>query len=200
MQLADAAVIRSGLVLARKHARKTTAFRYTQLNLRSIESNGTINTDLADIFDATEPLNAEYLTQENDIVIRLSAPYTAVLINESTTGMVISSNFVVIRTDERTLVPGYLYWLLNTRKVKKQIYENATNNMLGAINTKYFSTFEISNISVQQQRIIANLHLLAKRENQLLFELAAEKDKYHAIMINRIQKDMRRGICNDNEK
>lgn len=200
MHLEEAANIRSGLVLSRKQAREVSACRYPLLNLRSIAPNGTVDIDLVDIFDATEPLNPEYLTQKDDIVVRLSAPYTAVLIDKSTTGMVISSNFVVIRTDERTLVPGYLYWLLNTRKVKKQIYENATNNMLGAINTKYFSTFEISNISVQQQRIIANLHLLAKRENQLLFELAAEKDKYHAIIINRIQKEMRRGICNDNEK
>ena len=200
MHLEEAAIIRSGLVLARKQARETSACRYPLLNLRSIEPNGTINTDTLDIFYATEPLNPDYLTQEEDIIIRLSAPYTPVLIDRSTAGMVISSYFTVIRTDRDILIPRFLYWLLNTQKVKKQLYENTTNNMLGTINTKFFNQFEVHAIPIRQQKKLAALYILARRENQLLLALAEAKNRYYTMMIDKAHKEMKRGMNHDNEK
>lgn len=200
MRLNDLAVIRSGLVLARKQARETSQFRYSLLNLRSIEANGTININLVEMFYAAEPLSRDYLTHIGDVVIRLSAPYSAVLIDDSTAGMVISSNFAVIRVDNEILLPAYLHWLMNTAKVRKQIYENATSNMLGAINTKFLAGFEISVLPVAQQEKIAAINQLAKRETQLLSKLAIEKEKYYSAVIDKAQKEMRRGKKHDDEK
>lgn len=200
MRLNDLAVIRSGLVLARKQARETSQFRYSLLNLRSIEANGTVNINLVEIFDATEHLSQDYLTHIGDVVIRLSAPYSAVLIDASTAGIVISSNFAVIRVANEILLPAYLHWLMNTAKVRKQIYENATSNMLGAINTKFLAEFEISVLPVAQQEIIAAMNQLAKRETQLLSKLAIEKEKYYSAVIDKAQKEMRRGKKHDDEK
>ena len=106
--------VRSGLVLSRKLARENPVQRYRLLNLRSITPEGYIDLKEADVFDAKETLPREYLSQVGDIVIRLSAPYTAVLIDEESEGMVVSSNFVIVRTDPQVLLPDYLYWLLNT--------------------------------------------------------------------------------------
>lgn len=116
-----------------------------------------------DGFDAAEQLSPEYLTQVGDVIIRLTSPYTAVLIDEASAGMVVSSNFVIIRVDRNRLLPGYLVWLINTPKIRKAIYENTSSNMLGAINAKFFSEFEIPPLSILQQQKIAELYLLAKK-------------------------------------
>lgn len=198
MQLGDIATIRCGLVLARKQSKVPTVYHYPLLNLRSINDNGTINMDSVDVFDATEQLNPEYLTQIDDVIIRLSTPYTAVLIDSGTSGMVISSNFAAVRANKKYILPEYLFWLLNTAKVKKQIFVNTSSNMLGAIKTKYFSEFEVVPLPMEKQECLASFNNLARRESQLLLELATEKEKYYAFIIDKAQKEMRRGKKYDN--
>ena len=147
----------------------------------------------ADIYAAKEPLKREYLSQRGDIVVRLTAPYTAVLIDDTTSGMVISSNFVVIRIEDKQLMPEYLFWLLNTQKVKRKIYENTTSNMLGAVNAKFLMDFEITLPPTEYQQKIAQLNLLAKKENRLLRELATEKEKLYSCLLNQAYKRVKKG-------
>lgn len=191
MKLGDMASVRSGLVLARKDAKKVSPWLYKGLTLRSFNPEGYIDIDQLDTYHATEALNPVYLTRAGDVVIRLTAPYTAVLIDEQTEGCVISSNFVVIRTDRTRLIPAYLAWLLNTEAEKRKIFENASSNMLAAIKSKYFLDYDLADLPLAEQLKIADLNNLARRETKLLRELAAEKEKYYAHMIASVQKRMR---------
>lgn len=193
MKLEDLASIRSGLVLSRKQSKEPTAQRYPLINLRCMQHDGVIRLSEADIYEAKESLKEEYLSQKGDIIVRLTAPYTAVLIDETTSGMVISSNFVVIRIQDERLLTEYLYWLLNTQQVKRKIYENATSNMLGAVKAKFLVNFELNLISVEAQREIAQLNLLAKRESRLLKELADAKEKFYAGLMTQAYKRAKRG-------
>lgn len=193
MKLGNIAAVRSGLVLSRKQARNTTGIKYPLLNLRSINSNGYIDTEQLDVFDASEYLSLDYLSQVGDVIIRLSAPYTAVLIDEATAGMVVSSNFVIIRADHRELLPEYLFWLLNTPKVKRSIYENTSSNMLGAIKAKYFSDFEVPAMSIINQQKIADMNAFALKEIMLLRRLAEEKERYYSLLIDHTNKELKRG-------
>lgn len=197
MKLCNVAAVRSGLVLSRKEARGTFRIRYPLLNLRCIKPEGYIDMDQIDIFDAADSLSPEYLSQVGDVVIRLTAPYTAVLIDECTANMVISSNFVVIRVKRHEILPGYLFWLLNTQEVKRGIYENATSNMLGAVKAKYFSEFEIDPLPIADQERIISLNSLALREKQLLLQLVEEKEKFYTMAVDKIHKEMKRGNEND---
>jgi type I restriction modification DNA specificity domain len=190
VKLGDMATVRSGLVLSRKLSRVPTKYRYPLLNLRSIAPEGYIDTTFLDVYDAIERLAVDYLTQKNDVVIRLSAPYTSVLIDDETNGMLISSNFVVIRTDNKSISAEYLFWLLNTSKVKRQIFENTSSNMLGAIKPKFFADFEIDLLPMEDQKKIAALNKLARRERFLLTALAREKEKYYATVIDGLQDKM----------
>ena len=186
MKLQDLASVRSGLVLSRKQAKEPSEYRYPLINLRCIQQEGTIQLNEADIYEAKEPLKEEYLSQSGDIIVRLTAPYTAVLIDETTSGMVVSSNFVVIRVEDESLLPEYLFWLLNTQKVKRKVYENTTSNMLGAVTAKFLTDFELTLLPLEDQYKIAQLNLLAKKENQLLKELATEKEKLYSYFLSKL--------------
>lgn len=193
MKLGNIATVRSGLVLSRKQAREPSDIQYPLLNLRSVQEGGYIDLAEADVFDATEYLSPEYVSQIGDVVVRLSTPYTAVLIDQSTAGMVISSNFVIIRTDRRELLPEYLFWLLNTPDVKRSIYENTSGNMLGAIKAKFFAEFEIAPLPISDQQKIAAMNTLALEETRLLRRLAEEKERFYSMMINRANNELKRG-------
>ena len=193
MKLGNIATVRSGLVLSRKQAREPSDIRYPLLNLRSINPGGYIEADQLDVFVAAEYLSPEYLSQIGDVIVRLTAPYTAILVDKVTAGMVISSNFVIIRADRRELLPEYLFWLINTPKIKRSIYENTSSNMLGAIKAKYFSDFEVPSLPIAKQQQIAVMNELALKETKLLRQLADEKERYYSLLIDRAYKEMERG-------
>lgn len=193
MKLQDLASVRSGLVLSRKQAKEPVGYPYRSINLRAIQPDASINLSEVDVYQAKEPLKPEYLSQIGDIIVRLTAPYTAVLVDETTEGMVISSNFVVIRIESEKLLPEYLFWLLNTQSVKRDIYENATSNMLGAVNAKFLAEIEIALLPIEEQHKLAQLYLTSRREIRLLRELAEEKERYYAKFLNQTYKKVKRG-------
>ena len=193
MKLGGIAAVRSGLVLSRKQAKGISSERYPLLNLRALNPAGYIDLSETDIFDSEEQLSSEYLTQYGDVIVRLTAPYTAVLIDESTAGMVVSSNFLIIRVDHHHLLPEYLFWLLNTPDIKREIYENTGSNMLGAVKAKFFSEYEITLLPLADQAKIAGMYAAAIKEAQLLRQLADMKAKYHSMLIDHIHNEMKRG-------
>ena len=192
MKLGEIASVRSGLVLSRKLARENPVQRYRLLNLRSITPEGYIDMNETDVFDAKETLPREYLSQVGDIVIRLSAPYTAVLIDEKSEGMVVSSNFVIVRTDPQELLPEFLYWLLNTSEVKHRMFENSSSNMLGAVKPKFFADYEITPLPIPEQQKIAAINALAKAESKLLRQLANAKEQYYEAILRNIFNEIKR--------
>ena len=193
MKLGSIATVRSGLVLSRKQAKGISSERYPLLNLRAINPAGYIDLSETDVFDSAGPLSSEYLTQCGDIVVRLTAPYTAVLIDESTTGLVVSSNFLIIRVDHHYLLSEYLFWLLNTPDIRREIYENTGSNMLGAVKAKFFSDYELTPLPLAEQTRIADMHALAIKETRLLQQLADAKSKYYSMLIDHIHNEMKRG-------
>ena len=192
-KLSEIAKVGSGLVLSRKAAKEEKGIVYDLLTLRAIQADGNIDMSLLDVFEAKESLSSDYITQRGDIVIRLSVPYTAVLIDESTEGMVVSSNFVLIRCEKEKLIPEYLFWLLNTRKIRRELLENTTGSVIGTIKAKYFSDFAIELLSVANQEKIATIDRLARREHDLLLRLAEERGLLYDHLLSQVQKEMRRG-------
>ena len=63
--------------------------------------------------------------------------------------------------------------------------------VLGAINARFFSEFEIPPLSILQQQKIAELHLLAKKETALLRQLSAEKERYYDLLIRNVHSIMK---------
>ncbi len=183
MQLGCCAEIRSGLVLSRKQAREKTENRYSLLTLKSIKPDATVSEGDLGIFDAVESLNKEYLTAIGDVIVRTSTPYTSVLIDEKTAGMVVSSNFVIIRCCNDILLPEYLFWLLNTETVKKDIFKNSAGNMLAAIKPQYFCDLDIELPGLREQKLIADFNMTARKELELLERLKIEKEKLYQFCL-----------------
>ncbi len=190
------ATVRSGLVLSRKQATGEEGIPYRLLTLRAVHPEGRIEADKLGVFHAAGRLPEEYVAQEEDIVIRLTEPYTAVLVDATTAGMVVSSNFTLVRVggEPRKILPGYLFWLLNTRGVKRDIYGHSAGNMLGAIHPRYFAGMEIELPPIARQRTIAALHALALRETVLLRRLAEEKRRHCNLAIAKAMNETTEGM------
>lgn len=186
--LGDIVRFRSGLVLRRKEAKEKTEFQYPLLTLQSMNPKGRIDHDSLKSFWTAEALNPEYLTRPGEIVLRLTAPYTAVLITEVSEGIVVSSNFIIITCREEKTIPEYLAWLLNTPGFKRQIYKAASGNMLEAVTGAVFAKVRVTLPPLPLQQKIARLKDLSQKECDLLRRLTAEKEKLYRWTIDKIQR------------
>ncbi len=201
MRLDEAAVINTGLVTARKQARgvSDSIIQYKLLNLKAINSKGFIEDSLLDDFETLEEIKPIYITQMGDVVVRLTSPFTAVLIDEMHTGMIVPSHFVVIRADAKKIIPEYLFWLLNTEKVRQQLQQNISSTMIGTVKPMTYAALNIQQITLAEQRKITDIYLLSKRELMLLDQLIKQKELYYKTAIDKIQKEMRKNYENNKE-
>ena len=194
MKLRDIAEIKTGLVLARKAADPddVTALTYKQLNLTCIREHGEIDIAAMDTFFSTEELGYNYLTHRGDVIVRLSSPYTAVLITDETQGFVVPSHFCMIRVREGKSVPAYLKWLLNSEMVKAQIAKNSTGVTYASIKPSFYSELEIKPLTVAEQKKIALIYSTSQKELALLDELKDNKERLYQTILNNLYNKKKR--------
>jgi len=175
LKLGDNAKIRTGLVLSRKVATgKSEPHHYAALTLKALTSSGDIDLCNVEPYSAAEPLKHDYLTRNGDVLLRLSAPYTAALISERNQGLLVSSHFAIIRVSRRKLDPCYVHWWLTQNR--KLLYRQASGaTMMGTISSGYVSNIEFTPPPIETQKQIAALLLLSYREQELLHQLSAAK-------------------------
>ncbi len=197
MQLQDLVWVKSGLVLSRKAAQITkevTSYPYTQLTLRSFTQQGILEFDELTPFHANQPLDERYLTQENDVVMRLTAPYTAILIDQKAVNLVVTSNFIILRPKDDQIVPQYLCWLLNSHGVKRSLENASTSVVMRSVGPQRIGALPFVLIPQKQQQCIGQMECLMRREQQLLTQLTKEKAIYNQLLLDNLQRTIRKGM------
>ena len=197
MTIGEIAVVRTGLVTVRekKKISSSQTCEYRVLNLKCIADEGYINKKHIEIEEYLVGLKDDYLTSMGDILVRLSAPYTAVLIDQQDLcGIVVPSHFAIIRVDSRYAVPEYMFWSLRRDKNRITMMQNSSGSTaFGTISSGLIASLPITLLSLHEQQIIGDLLRLSEREQELLNKLAEEKKTYSTLLLNQIYDNMKRG-------
>jgi len=184
VNLGEYTSIRTGLVFSRKEAQPGEICQiYPSLSLKDITENGQVLLTEIENYSAFEALKEDYFTKEDDVLLRLSAPYTAVFITGKEAGLLIPSHFAIIRAKEE-VDPRYLRWWLE--KNRKWFFKMASGGTtMGTISSGYVSQMPFDPPPLEKQRIIGELFELANREQRLLFLLALKKKQLiDKVLIN----------------
>lgn len=197
MVLFEIAIVRTGFVTGRKRAQgdKISSFRYRLLNLKCLTDTGGLNTASSEEFFSTERIKEDFLTRRGDVLLRLSAPYTSVLIqDESLCGFLIPSHFAIIRADSSAILPEYLLWYLRCEQTKQQIFQNSSgSSAFGTISSGFVAALPIPVFPLNRQQILGQLTVLADREQELLRQLAEKKRQYLTAVTEAAFIKMKRG-------
>lgn len=197
MILENIATIRTGVVTTRKKATDKTAAvcEYKLINLKCAASGGYLDLQYAEVLSVTEQLKTEYFTQMGDILVRLSAPYTAILVTkEEWCGYLVPSHFAIIRVNKNLALPEYILWLLKCESTKQKILKNISGNgAFGTINSKFFNTLSVRNLPLNKQYIIGQMQILSEKEQELLQKLTVQKEIYNKLIIDKIYDSVKRG-------
>lgn len=197
MLLEDVAAIRTGVVTTRKKVgeKDPVIYEYKLLNLKCAAPTGYLDLQHAETLETFEPLKTEYFTQMDDILVRLSTPYTAIMITrEEWCGYLVPSHFAIIRVDKSIALPEYILWILKRESTKQKILQNISGSgAFGTINSKFFNALTVQNLPLDKQRIIGQIQLLSDMEQELLQKLNAQKEIYSKLLLDKIYDSVKRG-------
>lgn len=181
MKVGEIAEVRTGLVLARKKATVKYEIKkiYKLITLKNIEDKGVFNEEAFEIFESNDELNKEYFTEEGDLLIRLSAPYTTIYIDKRRAGLLVPSYFSIIRLKTQRFIPEYITWYLNSDKSKRELIRSQTGTAMSTTNNTIISSIDIKELPIEKQKLIAKIQALYLRERDLLNRLIKGKEKYY---------------------
>jgi restriction endonuclease S subunit len=188
VKLKDIATIRTGLVTARKKASLSDyeTINYKTVTLKSFHPNGSLISDNLDTFIAKEPIKETYLTQKDDVLIRLREPNIALSIDTNNIGLIIPSFVASIKVDTTKITHKFLTYYLNSTITKKTLKSALSGTSIAMIKTKDLEDLTIHLPSLQEQNKIVTLLDLATHELELLEALKIQKESYYASLLENI--------------
>lgn len=187
-KLSEIADIQSGLVLSRKEAAldSKNAFKYKRLNLRSINDDGSINAQSLDDYYSSEKLEGQFITAENDIIMRLFMPICPVIISKEYENIIVPSQLCTIRVNSSELLPAFLYHYLLQSSVRNSIELIESGSAPRSIRVSTLSDVEIPLIPLHRQEIIAALGKTHINRKNLYFELIHQLDVQTDALIRKV--------------
>lgn len=191
MKLKDISNIRTGLVTARKKASAIDGetYSYRAVTLKSFNHNGYLFVEYLDDFTSKEQIKKNYLTQYNDILVRLREPNIAVLIDEDNIDLLVPSLVATVRVDSDSVDSKFLTYYLNSTIAKRALKSSITGTAINMIKTKELEDLEIKLPSLEEQQKIVEFLDLTNKEIGLLEELKNQKEKYYSEVFNNILKN-----------
>jgi restriction endonuclease S subunit len=194
MKLSEYCSISTGLILARMKLKpNTTGYHYTVLTIKSQANDGILSSDEFAIMKSKSKLEKKYITQYGDVLIRTTFPYTASFINNEMTGLVVPSNFCIIRITSTELNPEFLSIFLNSPCAKKQFIKFAYASTINSIKVNDLRAIEIP--SIREQQKIVEIFKIKVKEIELLKKLIDEKEKLYGAIIKSLINTDEEGRC-----
>lgn len=188
MKLSDIAEVRTGLVLSRKQATdfENVNYTYRLLTLSSVDAAGWLSEQNLDTFFSKEYIDEEYFTRVGDVVMRLSSPNTSVVIDKRFAGLLIPSQFAIIRGEQRQILSGYLNVVLNGKKAQAELAKIRNGTVIQTVSTVSIKELEINEMSFDRQEKIIQLTDLLHRKAWIQKRIAYLEKLFFDNAINKM--------------
>ena len=181
MKLENIATLSVGQILTRVATDENSEIQYKVLQPKAIGNNVIKDEDLTDVRFAKD-VEKDKFTREGDIVMKLSTPYDAVVIDENHVGLVIPSFCAVLRTEEE-INPYFICALINSSYIKDQIKARIAGTVRPMMKISDLRTVKIPKVSKDKMKAIGEEYQLSLKKLDLLTKIInSEKE----IMDNKL--------------
>ena len=182
--------IRSGAVLSRiKQSSKEPEGKTCKvITIRSLGNGNGIEEDLLEKININDVITNRHLSAENDVILRLSYPFTAVVIKSSTRDLVIPSNLCILRGIDKKVLPEYLCIFLNSSIAKKQFSVFTSQSTIPTIKIGMVGEIDIEIPPLETQQKVINFENTYRKRKELLEQLIIEEEKVRNFAIKTIIK------------
>lgn len=182
MKFEDIATISVGQILTRIGS-EDSEIHYTVLHPRAI-NNGSIIDEQLDEINSSKELDGEKLTRVGDVVIKLSTPYEAVVIDENHKDLLIPSFCAVFRCKE-DINPYYICALINSSFIKEKIKSKIAGTVRPMVRISDIRIIDFPDVSTEQMNAIGKEYELSLEKRSLLSKMLKVESE---IMDNKLLK------------
>lgn len=150
-------------------------------------SEGRINEDGIIVNDYKTVFDEKKLTHEGDIVVKLSAPYNAVIIDKEHEGMLVSSFCSIIRNVEK-IDKRYLVAFLNSEIAQKQLANSVSGSLMSILSNGKLGELLIPIPSPEKQKEIGEYFAKTIKNRSLLEKIIKLEDEKLASLIASLEE------------
>ena len=126
----------------------------------------------------------EYLTCEDDVIIKIARPNKAINIKKKDEDMLIPSCFFILKCrKDSDILPEYLCVFLNSGMFTDAIRHEYSGSTVKTLKLSVLENIEIPCLSVEKQKDIIKVSNLISNEKQMREELMRKKDLYYERML-----------------
>jgi len=118
------------------------------------------------------------LLKEGDVLFmgKGTAPFACAVYNMPTQSIA-AGNFFILRPDEKRILPEYLAWMLNRKKIRETLLiASGAGVLMPVVRKKDLEDLKIPLPPLEMQKKIIELHRLMAEEKWLMRELAEQKE------------------------
>lgn len=137
------------------------------LQSKHFDENGNLHSTLHPDLIA-DGVSEKHLLRKGDVLFAAKGTknFATVYANHNIPA-VASTSFFVIRITSKNVLPEYLAWYLNHNTTQYIIKDNARGTAIPSIRKSVLEDLEISIPTIEKQRMVIKLSVLAKKENEL---------------------------------
>lgn len=173
-------------VLTTREVDKNGNNSYKLFNLKDYE-NQTNNYELL-------PTNKDLTSKkimEGDLIFRLIYPNKILYVDEKISGMIVPSQWCIIRPNQKFVRAKYLKWYLESEDGKEKIMPSIIGSTIQKISINALKKIDIPLIKLQRQKNIEDLIELWEEEKKIMNEAINKKEiLYNAIIKETIQEEV----------
>ncbi len=123
------------------------------------------------------------VTKENDIVIKVTPPFAAALVDKNHENLLVSSFCMILNGLPNEILPGYLTAYLNSDDGVKQVTSHMAGSTISTINVASLKNIVIPVPSLEKQKLISEAFLKYLNNIELSKKLISlSKEKIEALI------------------
>ena len=128
-------------------------------------------------------IDEKKLTQEGDIVVKLSTPYDVAYITEEDAGLLVTSFCVIIRNKSKDVSSEYLTAFMNSGIYRKQVLSKVSGAAVPMLTMSKIKEVQIKVLTMDEQEQVAEYYkIVCEKEKVFSRVIELEKEKLDAVL------------------
>ncbi len=177
MKLKEIADISIG-ILAKREKKEKGENSYKLFSLKNYEENQEF-----EVIKTNKDLSNN-LSRKGDLLFRLLCPNKIIYVEEDIQGLLIPSQFCIIRTQK--IIPIVLKWYLESQKVKDELEVKASGSIMKSTRVSSIKEINIPSISIEQQKNMEELIKLWEKEKEVSRNILEQKEKLYNFYLEKM--------------
>ena len=172
VRLSDIAKIQSGI-----YAKPELAGEVYYVQARHFDRHHQFNTSVKPDLKADGKIDKHFLQAGDLLVAAKGSDHFAVEYKGIIKPAVASSMFMVVKIQDKRILPTFLAWFINHPQTQNLLTGSAKGTSLPSITNTDLGSLEIPVPSIEKQKLILQIHELHLRENRLKEQINGLREK-----------------------